>query len=157
MHQGNPHYPTTTHDMHKDFKKQYHNYHLSKYVEVLCHSSVGNLPPWWIQKSLGAAHQETPILPTVNRSSIIQAVINQHSHLEISFSNWSVNSNSPLYPNISLHILHTALCTFPKVLTRRISSIIKSSFSWWSFPLFSWLWCLIQGWYCKENSDGGHS
>ena len=130
---------------------------MSKYVEELCHSSIGNLPPWWIQKSQGAAHQETPILPTVNISSIIQAVINQHSHLEISFYNWSVNSNSLLHPNISLHILHTALCTFPKVLPRRISLIIKSSFSWWSFPLFSWLWCLIQGWYCKENSDGGHS
>ena len=26
--------------------------------------------------------------------------------------------------------------------------IIKSFFSWWSFPLFSWPLCVIQGWYC---------
>ena len=43
----------------------------------------------------------------------------------------------PLHPNISVHILHTVLCTFPKVLTRRICLTIKSFFSWWSFPLFS--------------------
>ena len=28
---------------------------------------------------------------------------------------------NPLHPNISVHILHTVLYTFPKVLTRRIS------------------------------------
>ena len=27
---------------------------------------------------------------------------------------------NPLHPNISMHILHTILYTFPKVLTRRI-------------------------------------
>ena len=43
-----------------------------------------------------------------------------------------------LHPNISKHILHTVLYTFPKVLTRRICLTIKSFFSWWSFPLFSW-------------------
>ena len=44
---------------------------------------------------------------------------------------------SPLHPNISLHILHTVLYTFPKVLTRRICLTIKSFFSWRSFNLFS--------------------
>ena len=44
----------------------------------------------------------------------------------------------PLHPNISMHILHTVLYTFPKVLTRRICLTIKSFFSWWSFLLFSW-------------------
>ena len=44
----------------------------------------------------------------------------------------------PLHPNISVHILHTVTYTFPKVLMRKICSTIKSSFSWWSFPLFSW-------------------
>ena len=33
---------------------------------------------------------------------------------------------NPLHPNISLHILHTALYTFPKVLKRRICLPIKS-------------------------------
>ena len=45
---------------------------------------------------------------------------------------------NPLHPNISIHNLHTVLYTFPKVLTRRICLTIKSFFSWWSFPLFSW-------------------
>ena len=33
---------------------------------------------------------------------------------------------NPLHPNISMHILHTVLYTFPKVLTRRICLTIKS-------------------------------
>ena len=37
---------------------------------------------------------------------------------------------NPLHPNISMHILHTFLCTFTKVLTRRICLTIKSFFSW---------------------------
>ena len=32
---------------------------------------------------------------------------------------------NPLHPNISMHILHTILYTFPKVLTRRICLPIK--------------------------------
>ena len=67
---------------------------------------------------------------------------------------WWVN---PLHPNISIHILHTVLYTFPKVLTRRICLPIKSFFRWWSFPLFSWPWCEIQGWYWREKFDAGHS
>ena len=42
---------------------------------------------------------------------------------------------NPLHPIISMHILHTVLCTFPKVLTRRICLSIKSLFNWWSFPI----------------------
>ena len=37
---------------------------------------------------------------------------------------------NPLHPNISMHILHNGLYTFPNVLARR--SFIQSS-----FPLFS--------------------
>ena len=40
--------------------------------------------------------------------------------------------------NISMHLLHTVLYTFPMVLIRRNCSTIKSIFWWWSFPLFSW-------------------
>ena len=32
---------------------------------------------------------------------------------------------NPLYPNISMHILHTVLYTFPNVLVRRICITIK--------------------------------
>ena len=41
-----------------------------------------------------------------------------------------------LHTNISMHILHTVLYSFLKVLTRRIWSKIKSFSSWLSFPLF---------------------
>ena len=36
-----------------------------------------------------------------------------------------------LHPNISMHILHTVLRTFPKVLTRRICLTINNFFSCW--------------------------
>ena len=38
----------------------------------------------------------------------------------------------------SMHILHTALYTFPKMLTKRICLLINSVFRLWSLPLFSW-------------------
>ena len=34
---------------------------------------------------------------------------------------------------------------------------IKKFFSWLSFPLFSWPYCLIQGWYWKEKLDASYS
>ena len=37
---------------------------------------------------------------------------------------------NPLLTNISMHILHTVLYTFPKMLTRRICLTIKSFYSW---------------------------
>ena len=37
---------------------------------------------------------------------------------------------NPLQPNACLHILHTVLCTFSIVLTRRICFTIKNCFSW---------------------------
>ena len=49
----------------------------------------------------------------------------------------------PLHPYIRMHILPTVLHTFPKRLIRRICLTIKSCFSWWSSPLFSWLSCLL--------------
>ena len=44
---------------------------------------------------------------------------------------------NPLPPNISIYNLLTIYYTFPNVLTKRICSIIKSCFSWWSSRLFS--------------------
>ena len=63
---------------------------------------------------------------------------------------------SALHTNISMHFLHSVLYTFPKVPSRRIYLLIKSFVSWWSFLLFSWLLCVIQGWYCKEKLDANH-
>ena len=34
---------------------------------------------------------------------------------------------------------------------------IKSFFSRWSFPFFSWCYCVIQGWQCEEKIDASHS
>ena len=36
----------------------------------------------------------------------------------------------PLHPNISIHILHTVICMFTEVLTRKICLAIKSFCSW---------------------------
>ena len=64
---------------------------------------------------------------------------------------------NPLHLKINIHILHTVLYTFHRVLTQRINFIIKSFCIWWSTPLFSWPKCLIHGWYCKEKLDICHS
>ena len=68
-----------------------------------------------------------------------------------------VKTNNPLHPNISMHILHSVLNTFPKVLTRRICLTIENFFRWWSFPFFWWPSCVIWGWNCKEKFDTSHS
>ena len=44
----------------------------------------------------------------------------------------------PFHPNISVHILYTALHAVLKALTRRNCLTIKSVLSWWSFPFFWW-------------------
>ena len=65
----------------------------------------------------------------------------------LSFWNTTPSSLSPfnsLHPNIGIHILRTVLCTFTKVLTRRICLTIKHFFTWGSFPLFSWHQYVIQ-------------
>ena len=41
----------------------------------------------------------------------------------------AVTTHNPLHVSV-MHILHTVLYTFPKVLTRRISLLIKSFFTW---------------------------
>ena len=58
--------------------------------------------------------------------------------LTVQFNGWWAGLDgevcvfNPFHPNISIHILHTALCTFTKVLTRRIYLTIKSFLSWCS-------------------------
>ena len=44
---------------------------------------------------------------------------------------------NPLHSNVIMHILHTVLYIFPKVLTRRMCLLVKSFFCWASFPSFS--------------------
>ena len=50
---------------------------------------------------------------------------------------WKFKVNS-LQPNSSMHILHTALRTFPWLLTRRTCLTIKSFISWLWFPFVVW-------------------
>ena len=61
-----------------------------------------------------------------------------------------VNCFVTLNLHISMHVLLSVLYIFPMVLTRNLFNS-QNLFCWWSFPLFSWPKCLIQGWYCKEK------
>ena len=54
---------------------------------------------------------------------------------------WSllrVKGLHPLHPTISIQILHSVLCTFPKVVPRSFVLVkkIKSFVNWQSFPMF---------------------
>ena len=70
------------------------------------------------------------------------------------------NLSKPITSILILYTL-TSVCTFSKLFLnsheRRILLTVNSFFSWWSFPLFSWPKCLIQGRYCKEIQDASHS
>ena len=46
---------------------------------------------------------------------------------------------NPLHPNISMLVLNTFLYTFSQMPTARFCLIIKTFFSRWLFPSFSWL------------------
>ena len=69
--------------------------------------------------------------------------------------------------NLSFLTLYTlaSMCILPilislhfiKVLKRRICLSIKRIFSLWSFPLFSWPYCVMQGLHCWEKQDSSHS
>ena len=50
-----------------------------------------------------------------------------------------------------MHILHTVLCTYLTVLTKRICLTIKNFSGWWSFPVFLWPYCVIEGRFHREN------
>ena len=54
--------------------------------------------------------------------------------------------SKPLNPSISMHILHTVLCTFLVVLVMRICWTNQVS-----FPFFSWPLCLTEHCRCKNN------
>ena len=89
------------------------------------------------------------------RLKVVSKVTSQGSKLRLSQGH-SVMVLT-LYSLTSVWIFSITLLTFLRVLTRRICSSIKSFFSWWSSPLFSWLKCLIQGRCCEEKLDVSHS
>ena len=96
---------------------------------------------FWI-KIYGISQQKRLIHAWINHETVlfinrrlsevksIKVISTRGEHFEV-----AVNL---LHPNISIHNLYTVFCTFGNVLTRRICLTIKSFFSWWSFPLFSW-------------------
>ena len=55
-----------------------------------------------------------------------------------------------------MHILHTALHTFSKVLTRRSCLSIKSFFSLGSSPSFLFVFLFDPGVFCKNKLDASH-
>ena len=69
---------------------------------------------------------------------LLSCVLSQdkHSH-SASFYPMPSSFFNPLHPNISMHIFHTFLHTFLKMLTKRICLTIKNFLGCQSFPLFS--------------------
>ena len=63
---------------------------------------------------------------------------NEWIPVNVRINEWKLKKFNPIHSKIRMNTLHTVLYTFPRVLTRRICLPIKSFFSWWSFPLFSW-------------------
>ena len=82
---------------------------------------------------------------------------------------WNIQSCALLTLSAKIHCLTpytpTSVCIFsilfsihlPRCWQGELCLTIKSSFSLWSFLLFSWLICLIQLWCCKEKLTDGHS
>ena len=73
-------------------------------LDSLTHSVMSWLPA----SCISGRGPMTPLPPSLSLSMMAQKQINQ-------------TCLNPLHPIISMYILHTVLCTFPKVLTRRIS------------------------------------
>ena len=107
---------------------------------------------WSIGGQMHYQHQFAFVLFIVNQIGfMLPWVCSVTDHNTDSTSDLSMNRNTatrnlfvnPLHPNISMHFPQTVLYTSPMVLRKRICLIIKSVFSWWSFPLFSWPQCLF--------------
>ena len=85
------------------------------------------------------------------------AITQEMTNKVVITSTWHRTPLNPQHFNINMHIPHNVFYTFPEVPGRRISLTIKSSLSWWSFPLLSRPSCLIQGQNCKERLDDSNS
>ena len=76
--------------------------------------------------------------PKTQKQTMKKKTKTKQEKLTVQFNGWCAGLDgevcvfNPFHPNISIHILHTAICTFTKVLTRRICLPIKSFLSWWS-------------------------
>ena len=81
-----------------------------------------------------------------------QAIILAGSHINYSFYTCLTLYCYSVHPEINVHILHTVLCTFPKVETRRICLTIKSFFN--KLVIISFILMTLMcgsGWYFKEK------
>ena len=89
-------------------------------------------------RCLRGVQQELPVnlSPTLIKSArgrrnaclalATQAYLLVNKTLNLIFNNFIDH----LHPNINMHILHTVLYKFPRLLTRRICLTIKSFFTW---------------------------
>ena len=92
----------------------------------------------------------------INTTSLLNIHLKKHNLIDTVLI-WFV---IPLLPNVNIHILHTDIHRFPKVVTRVIFSTIKSFFSWWSFSLFrgnilreNKMLCTLRGWKVLKKAD----
>ena len=102
---------------------------------------------WIVQMKLLQLLQSLMVKMSVSTSGKILLISkNVFLLMNKTSSRHMIFSLNPLHPNINMHILHIPFQTAFMVLTRSICLTVKSC--WWSFPFISWLWCVIQGWYC---------
>ena len=115
-------------------------------------------PGFW--RTVWEEIQKLSWLPVRNFLSVIfnhhySSVICLPSRAQTTPCSWALHEClvlfNHLHPNISMHILHTILSTFPLFLARRIWLTIKCFFGWWSFLLFLWPYFLI---WLASHSEG---
>ena len=113
------------------------NYRISNGWATLTH--LQHLPYLWPLCFPTRGHCLFFLSPGPEVKMISGRMSRAHDKILAGYLWWTSSSClNPLHVNIGMHILHTVVNTFPKVLTRRICLLIKSFFHWWSFPLFSW-------------------
>ena len=92
-------------------------------------------------QAITMATQPKPSLSTVHVQQSFHGIrssipVLTHSASEVKFA-------SCFYCNFDVNLYPTSVCLFSLLLIRRICLTMESFFSWWSFPLFSWLWLIL--------------
>ena len=101
-------------------------------------------------QAITMATQPKPSLSTVHVQQSFHGIrssipVLTHSASEVKFASCFYCNFDFCQPlsYISMLIFPAVIHIFPRVLLRRICLTIESFFSWWSFPLFSWLWLIL--------------
>ena len=77
-------------------------------------------------ESLNHMTYEESFINHQNHDEHMSHLLQQFKHCQST----EIQTLNPLHPYINMHILHTILFTFPKVLTRRISLTVKRVLHW---------------------------